>query len=114
MTSRLGRGFIGFAVGLGLLLSLRPMVRAEAQGARRPRLLLSEADAFTSLPALRAKFAAGARPSDDLPGWALTWLLAGDDSFARRALDDLRTDPADKHKGSDPKDTAAPPRPAAP
>ena len=67
----------------------------------RPRMLIAERDAFAGLPALRAKWAAGLRPSDDLPGWALTWVLSGDEAAARRALDDLRADPPDKHKGSD-------------
>jgi hypothetical protein len=102
MTARTARVVGGFAIFLGwALLSLRPIVLAEAPPSRRPRLLLAESDAFSSLAALRAKYAAGDRPSDDLPGWALTWLLTGDDSFARRALDDLRADPPDRRKGSD-------------
>ncbi len=67
---------------------------------RHPRLLIAETDPFSGLATLRAKFAAGERPSDDLPGWALTWLLTGDESFARRAVDDLRADPPDREKGS--------------
>jgi hypothetical protein len=63
-------------------------------------MLIAEEDAWSGLPALRAKYAAGLRPSDDLAGWALTWRLTGDDSFARRALDDLRLDPPDRQKGS--------------
>ena len=76
------------------------VARGEAPAVRRPRMLIAETDAFSGLPALRAKYAAGQRPSDDLPGWALTWRLTGDESFARRALEDLRTDPADRQKGS--------------
>jgi hypothetical protein len=56
----------------------------------RPRLLIAERDPFSGLPALRARYAAGARPSDDLPGWALSYVLSGDESFARRAVDELR------------------------
>lgn len=74
--------------------------RAEASEVRRPRMLIAERDAFSGLEALRAKYAAGARPSDDLAGWALTWQLTRDETFARKALDDLRLDPADRQKGS--------------
>jgi Heparinase II/III-like protein len=58
----------------------------------RPRLLVAERDPFSGLPALRARWAAGERPSADLPGLALSYLLSGDESFARRALDELRAD----------------------
>ncbi len=73
---------------------------APATETRHPRLLIAETDPFSSLAVLRAKFAAGERPSDDLPGWALTWLLTGDEAFARRAVADLRADPPDREKGS--------------
>jgi len=33
----------------------------------RPRLLISERDPFSGLDALRARYAKGARPSDDMP-----------------------------------------------
>jgi Heparinase II/III-like protein len=75
-------------------------IAADAIHSARPRLLIAETDAFSGLPALRAKYAAGARPSDDLPGWALTWRLTADESFARRALDELRADPPLRQKGS--------------
>ena len=55
-----------------------------------PRMLLAASDPFTALPGLKAKFASGERPSDDLPGWALTWLVSGDEAFARRAVDEMR------------------------
>jgi hypothetical protein len=77
-----------------------PAARAETAGVKRPRMLIAERDAFSGLPALRAKYAAGQRPSDDLAGWALTWRLTGDESFARRALEDLQADPPDRLKGS--------------
>jgi hypothetical protein len=53
-------------------------------------MLLAVSDPFTSLPALKAKYADGERPSDDLAGWALSWLLTGDEAFARRAADEMR------------------------
>jgi hypothetical protein len=49
----------------------------------RPRLLVAERDAFSGIPALKARYATGARPSDDGPGWALSYLLTGDEAFAR-------------------------------
>jgi hypothetical protein len=63
-----------------------PVVRAVVH----PRMLLSATDPFSSLARLQAKYAAGERPSDELAGWALTWLLTGDESFARRAVDEMR------------------------
>jgi hypothetical protein len=51
-----------------------------------PRLLVAEKDPFSGLDLLRARYAAGARPSDDLPGWALSYLLTGDEAYAKRAL----------------------------
>ncbi len=89
-----------FAMGVGLVC-VRSTVVAQGTAPRRPRLLVADNDAFTSLAALHAKYAAGARPSDDLPGWALSWLLTGDEAFARRAVEDLRADAPDRHKGSD-------------
>jgi hypothetical protein len=72
----------------------------ESPAASRPRLLIAERDAFAGLPALRARWAAGERPAQDLPGLALSYLLSGDESFARRALDSLRADRPGGLKGS--------------
>ena len=58
---------------------------------RRPRLLIAEADPFTGLPLLKARYAAGRRPSEDMEGWALTWQLTGEESFAERALTEMRS-----------------------
>ena len=66
----------------------------------RPRLFVAERDPFSGLPALKARWVAGERPSEDLPGLALSWLLSGDESFARRALDELRADRPTRLKGS--------------
>ena len=84
------------AAGAGLAASLvasrasPPAAAADAASAR-PRLLLAAHDAFSSLPALKARWGAGERPSDDLPGWALSYLVSGDESFARRAVDHMRS-----------------------
>jgi hypothetical protein len=65
-----------------------------------PRLFLSARDPFSGLPALKARWAAGERPSEDLPGLALSWLLSGDEPYARRALEELRADRPSRLKGS--------------
>jgi len=56
----------------------------------RPRLLIGKEDPFTGLTILRARYAAGMRPSDDIAGRALTYLLTGDETFAKLALDEIR------------------------
>jgi len=67
-----------------------PSVAAPAVRLARPHLLIAERDPYSGLPALRARYAAGERPSDDLPGWALSYLLSGDESFAAKAVAELR------------------------
>jgi Heparinase II/III-like protein len=57
---------------------------------RRPRVLIGETDPFTGLPLLKSRYAAGGRPSEDMEGWALSWLITGKDEFAERALGEMR------------------------
>jgi hypothetical protein len=57
----------------------------------RPRLLIADADPFTGLSLLKARYSTGRRPSDDMEGWALSWQLTGDDAFAERALSAMRS-----------------------
>src|SRR5512146_3277863 len=57
----------------------------------RPRLLIARSDPFTGLPLLKARYAAGLRPSNDMEGWALSWQLTGQKEFAERALGEMRT-----------------------
>ena len=67
------------------------------QQVTRPRLLIGKDDPFTGLTILRARYAAGMRPSDDMAGWALTYLITDDDSFAQRAINEMRrTHPPEK------------------
>jgi hypothetical protein len=73
------------AIALGSL----GLPAAAADPPRRPRLLIAEPDPYSGLASLKARYAAGARPSDDLPGWALRYALTGDEAFARRALEEL-------------------------
>src|ERR1044071_3201350 len=57
---------------------------------RHPRLLIAETDPFTGLSLLKARYAAGRRPSEDIEGWALSWLLTGNKTFAERAVAAVR------------------------
>src|SRR5258705_2479552 len=64
---------------------------ARAQSAdRRPRMLLADSDPFTAIALLKSRYADGRRPSEDMEGWALTWLLTGKEEFAERALAEMR------------------------
>jgi hypothetical protein len=83
-------------LALGVLLA----VDAYGEAPARPRLLIAERDPFSGIPALKARYAAGARPSDDGPGWALTYVLTGDESFARRALAEMQGKIVPTGKGS--------------
>jgi len=90
---------LGGALFLGLVAALAT-APASATDVVHPRLLVSEHDPFSGLPALRARWAAGERPSSDLPGLALSYLLSGDESYARRAVEELRADRPTGWKGS--------------
>jgi hypothetical protein len=72
-----------------LVGALAPCASA-ADAPVRPRLLIAERDPFSGIPALKARYAAGARPSEDGAGWALSYVLTGDESFARRALAEMQ------------------------
>jgi hypothetical protein len=87
--------------GLGFLLFALAAGEAPAGDAvTHPRLFVAEHDPFSGLPALKARWAAGERPAEDLPGLALSYLLSGDESYARRALEELRADRPTGGKGS--------------
>jgi hypothetical protein len=53
-------------------------------------MLIGERDPLTGYNVLRARYAAGARPADDIDGWALSYLITGDDNFAKRAIQQIR------------------------
>jgi len=90
----------GPGLALLLLAAASTAGAAEASPVAHPRLFVAERDPFAGLPALKARWAAGERPSEDLPGLALSWLLSGDESFARRALEELAADRPTRLKGS--------------
>lgn len=56
----------------------------------QPSLLLSPKDPFSGFPLLKARYDRGIRPSDDIPGLALSWRLTGDPRFAELALSQLK------------------------
>jgi hypothetical protein len=78
------------AVAMTVFLLLGGTTIQAQQKITRPRLLIGKEDPFTGFAILRARYAAGMRPSDDIAGWALTYLIRGDESYAQRALDEMR------------------------
>ncbi|MEO6923314.1 MAG: hypothetical protein ABI142_05765, partial [Bryocella sp.] len=64
-----------------------------AQKSSGPSMLLAARDPFCGLDILRMRYTAGRRPSDDLAGNALSWLITGQDAFAQKALDEMRHTP---------------------
>src|ERR1041385_6975478 len=84
-----------FAAGLSLSVIVQaPSVWAQPSSKSplrivRPRMLIGEHDPLTGFTVLRARYAAGARPSDDIAGWALSYLVTGEESFVRQAVEEL-------------------------
>jgi hypothetical protein len=64
---------------------------AQAQAGTAPSMMLGARDAFSGLDILRVRFAAGRRPSDDIAGNALSWLLSGQKEFGEKCIAALRT-----------------------
>ena len=54
-------------------------------------MLIGAHDPYCGLDILRMRYAAGRRPSDDLAGNALSWLVTGQDGFAQKALAEMRS-----------------------
>ena len=67
-----------------------PNTSAQANSITRPRMLIGENDPLTGYKVLRARYDAGSRPPDDIDGWALSYLLTGDENFAKRAVQKIR------------------------
>src|SRR4051812_17857801 len=64
---------------------------AFAQAGTAPSMMLGARDPFSGLDILRMRFAAGRRPSDDIAGTALSWLLSGQKEFGEKCIAALRT-----------------------
>src|SRR5215216_3498142 len=78
-----------------------PAIEAQSpSNINRPRMLIGERDPLTGYKILRARYDAGARPSDDIDGWALSYLLTGDETFAKRAVKKLRETHTPEQVGS--------------
>jgi hypothetical protein len=56
-----------------------------------PSMLLEATDPFCGLDILRMRYAAGRRPSDDIAGNALSWLVSGQNDFAQKSLAQMRS-----------------------
>jgi hypothetical protein len=52
-------------------------------------MLIGEHDPLTGFAVLRARYAGGARPSEAIDGWALTYLLTNDESYAKKAVAEM-------------------------
>jgi len=79
-----------FMAGVGASILLAVSKGNTQVPAQRPRLLISNTDAFTGLALLKTRYASGMRPSEDMEGWALSWQLTRQDSFAEKALAAMR------------------------
>ena len=60
-------------------------------GAGRPSMLLLGNDPFSGLNLLRARYASGRQPPEDVAGWALRWQITRKDEFAERAIAGLES-----------------------
>ena len=83
-----------FTAGLAAPARLAPSPSSAQTPIWHPRLLIAPADPFTGLTLLKSRYASGPRPSEDMEGWALSWRLTGQDTFAERALAERRTKPS--------------------
>ena len=92
---------LSLCIGLSLFaMSGEASAQAAAADIVRPRMLTSENDPYTGLALLRERFQRGARPSEDMAGWALSYLLTNDESFARRGVEEMRRSRMPERVGS--------------
>src|ERR1700719_4227647 len=82
------RDFLAALAASALFTTSKALSQSSSQ---RPRLLISAADPFTGLALLRTRYAAGMRPSENSEGWALSWLLTRQESFAEQAVEAMRS-----------------------
>src|SRR5436190_22447707 len=83
-----------------LLVLAQVKTTAQTTSITRPRMLIGENDSLTGYKVLRARYDAGARPPDDIDGWALTYLLTGDETFAKRAVQKMHETHTPEQVGS--------------
>src|SRR5260221_9738970 len=76
------------------------LVAKPSETVARPSLLLLQNDPFSGLGLLKARYDSGRRPSDDTPGWSLSWQLTKKDEFAERAIAGIRAALPTLPKGS--------------
>src|SRR4051794_7600611 len=84
------RSLIRLSILAVCFLILASATLAQTASITRPRMLIGENDPLTGFKALHARYEAGARPPDDMDGWALSYLLTGDETFAKRAVQKIR------------------------
>jgi heparin/heparan-sulfate lyase len=80
-----------FMMAVGATIGMTILRSSANVPASRPRLLIGKNDPFTGLALLKTRHQLGMRPSDDMEGWALSWQLSGDRTFADKALKAIRT-----------------------
>src|SRR6185436_20789139 len=87
------RGLFTAAATLGLVVVSSissPCAQAQSSSSiSRPRMLIGEHDPLTGFNVLRSRYVAGARPSEAIDGWALTYLLTRDENFAKKAVEEM-------------------------
>ena len=71
-----------------LVLRSRASISADKE---RPIDAAGCTDPFCGLDILRMRYTAGRRPSDDMAGNALSWLVSGQDDFAQKSLVEMRS-----------------------
>jgi hypothetical protein len=79
---------------LGAIVFSRSLIFGADESRVHPSMLLCAEDPFSGLGLLKARYASGRRPSEDIPGWALSWQLTKGEEFAERAIAGLRAMPA--------------------
>jgi hypothetical protein len=77
-----------------------PLLAAAESPRPHPHLLLSADDPFTGLPGLKARYAAGLHPSDDVCGNAVSYLVTGERAFAEQAMGRIRRERPPQQVGS--------------
>lgn len=88
------RHFLALSAGLPFFAKelLGGTGNSAAHAGAQPSLLVTPRDPFSGIELLKARCARGKRPSEDVSGWALSWLLLGDEQSAEKAVAHLKAD----------------------